>query len=358
MKFNREQLLEILTKLRPGLAKRETVEQATHFIFTGEEVVTFNDQICIHYPLKTDFEFSVKADEFHKIISTLPDKNIKLDLDKDVLKLKTQTTKAGLSIMVDESHQVTSLISILLDGMGEWKELPKNFTQGLFLCLFSASTDAQKGALVCISVDSRIIQSCDNYRASSFFTDDTIEIDPFLIHARDAAELVKFPGIDKHNITENWAHFKNKDGVMFSARKFWDDYVDISEIFDYKVDDVQEIKLPKALKEVVDSCAIMAKETERDADRYIKVSFKEGWITCFSQKSSGWIEKTLEVDYDGDPIEFNINPSFFSEILEKVTTMYYTGEPKVIFESDNFVHTLALNVATAAVMEEDGDIPF
>ena len=62
MKIEREELLKVLSAIRPGLAKKDIVEQATHFIFTGQEVLTYNDQICISYPFETDFECSVPAD--------------------------------------------------------------------------------------------------------------------------------------------------------------------------------------------------------------------------------------------------------------------------------------------------------
>lgn len=348
MKINREELQEILTKLRPGLAKRETVEQATHFIFTGEEIVTFNDQICIHYPFKSDFEFSVKADEFYKIISTLPDFKLKLSLEENILKLDTQTTRAGLSIVVDPDHMVVELVEKVRETIGEWKSLPENFIQGMYLCLFSASKDAQKGPLVCISIANSSIVSCDNYRASIFHLDESANLDSFLIHSRDAAELVKFPDIREYSVSDNWTHFKNKDGVMFSARKFWDEYKNISSVFEFDYDNSQKITLPKELKDIVSSCAVMA-GGDIDAERHVKLSFKNGWVTCSSEKDIGWIQKTIEVDYKGKLIEFNVNPSFFSQVLEKVTTMFYEGREKVAFVSEGFLHVLALNISSEEI---------
>ena len=36
MKVNRQKLVSILSAIKPGLAKKQIVEEAAHFIFTGE----------------------------------------------------------------------------------------------------------------------------------------------------------------------------------------------------------------------------------------------------------------------------------------------------------------------------------
>ena len=68
MKIKKLELINILQRVKPGLAKRDVIEQFTHFIFTGESVITYNDEICISHPLKTDFVCSAKSEEFFKAI--------------------------------------------------------------------------------------------------------------------------------------------------------------------------------------------------------------------------------------------------------------------------------------------------
>ena len=43
MKINRSKLLDILQIIKPGLANKEIVEQSTHFIFSGENISTYNE---------------------------------------------------------------------------------------------------------------------------------------------------------------------------------------------------------------------------------------------------------------------------------------------------------------------------
>ena len=57
--------------MKPGLAKKEIIDRSTHFVFSGSEVLTYNDQICISHPLKLDFVCSVPADDFFRIITNM-----------------------------------------------------------------------------------------------------------------------------------------------------------------------------------------------------------------------------------------------------------------------------------------------
>ena len=45
MEINREELLKILTSVRPGLASSEIMQQSTSFIFRDKKVSTYNDRL-------------------------------------------------------------------------------------------------------------------------------------------------------------------------------------------------------------------------------------------------------------------------------------------------------------------------
>ena len=66
MEVNKEELLKILIAVKPALSKKEILLQMSHIIFTGEDVATFNDTLCIIHPYKTDFKCSVQGEEFYK----------------------------------------------------------------------------------------------------------------------------------------------------------------------------------------------------------------------------------------------------------------------------------------------------
>ena len=91
MKVKKSELVDALSKVKPGLAKKEIVEQATHFIFSQGEIITFNDQISIMHPFDCDFDFSVKGEEFFKIVSGITEEEIDLSLKDNTLHIKSKT---------------------------------------------------------------------------------------------------------------------------------------------------------------------------------------------------------------------------------------------------------------------------
>lgn len=57
--MNRKQLIDALGVVRPALASQSLVESLTHLLFTGKEVIAYNDQIGISAPLATSFKGAV-----------------------------------------------------------------------------------------------------------------------------------------------------------------------------------------------------------------------------------------------------------------------------------------------------------
>ena len=51
MKINRLILQKALETVKPGLANKEMIEQATSFAFMKDKVVTYNDEISISYQI-------------------------------------------------------------------------------------------------------------------------------------------------------------------------------------------------------------------------------------------------------------------------------------------------------------------
>ena len=67
MKVNKEKLRQALEIVRPGLANKEVIEQATSFAFMDGRVVTYNDEISISHPVEgIEIEGAVKADQLYQ----------------------------------------------------------------------------------------------------------------------------------------------------------------------------------------------------------------------------------------------------------------------------------------------------
>ena len=54
MKIDRKELRNILAAIKPGLGKKEFVNQTCHFMFFPDKIATFNERICIMHPFKKE----------------------------------------------------------------------------------------------------------------------------------------------------------------------------------------------------------------------------------------------------------------------------------------------------------------
>ena len=330
-------LVKIFQAVKPGLDNKGIIEQFTHFIFTGNEVMTYNDEICISHPLVTDFQCSVSAVELYKTLTGIKgEASVTMELENDELKLKTARTEAGLSTKTKKHAEEMIELLQLNDLNDKWKPLPPGFTRGLFLCMFSASKDMTSGVATCVRIIGDKLLSSDEVRISKFTLKESTEMET-LIPASSVKELINFDSINKYHLTDRWIHFQDDKGVIFSSRIMEGEYPEIEQYFDLEG---TETVMPGSLKEEIESIIFMT-EGKQDYDKKITVSVKGKEVKLQARKDIGWIKKIVEVEKDQGSFDFVINPVFFSQILEKSTTMTI-GENAAKFVNEDFCHVLAL----------------
>lgn len=341
--------MEVLLAVKPGLAKKEIVEQTTHFIFTGDRVVTYNDRVCVSHPFETDFQCSVIAKEFYDVLSDVKEEILTVELQDKQLKLSSGKTRLGLQVM--ESGTLESTIEQLgaQDESRIWRRIPEDFIQGLFLCLFSASTNLTHKNLSCLYVHADRVLSSDNNRISRYEMNGRVR-SSFLLPLSSAQDLVKYD-IQSMCLDESWAHFKTANDAIFSARLYLSDIPYPEEAMgEHLVVDGSTFTLPKELGVVVQEMFI-ATQGREEADKEIRVTMGEGDITCRGElaQGKGWLEKDVDFpEYKGGKISFAVQPVFFAQVLAKTTTMTL-GDNRALFESgQKFKHVMLLHIPKPA----------
>ena len=334
MKVLLQGFLRILGGVRPGLATRGAVEQGTHFIFTGDRILTYNDQICISYPFETDFKCTVPASEFYGILSGIEDEEVDVEVEGDRLFIEAKGMKACL--VVSFSEEIIDLVNALgLSGL-KWSELPRNFLRGISFCLFSVSQDLTERFLSCIYVNGKDVVSSDDLRISHYEMEAGISF-PFLLPGTSAIELVKFE-VKRFCVGEAWIYFITDEGVVFCSRIIKGDYPDWSGNFDFQG---VKFQLPRGLRRSIENVSVLA-DGEFDIEKRIDVEIGGGKIRCRGERDIGWIENELEME-GGEGVRFSINPLFFAKILERSTYMVH-GEGRALFRTGFFRHLLSLRM--------------
>jgi DNA polymerase III sliding clamp (beta) subunit (PCNA family) len=337
MKIDRQKLVDILTAVKPGLAKKAIVEQSTHFIMTGEEILTYNDQICILYPFKTDFTCSIVAEEFYKILSGISQKEIDLSFKGEKLHIKAEGLDAGLS--TDTGEDIMDIVRVLdLDKVKKKKtDLPADFMGAITLCMFSASKNAAANpSLTCLFIEDEWIVSTDGHRISEYKMKSIMDCS-ILVPAAAAMELVKF-NVKKYAIGAGWIFFFTSDGIAFCSKLVVGEFPDYANVM--KDFDKTEIVLPKDIKQMIATSSVLA-AGELDQDRQIKIEIEKNKFRCRGQNEQGWVQSEKKFEYKGDDISFSINPFFLDKILDHTKSMFY-GENRVLFKDKSFKHVIAL----------------
>lgn len=339
MKVEREGFLKILTAVRPGLARKQILEEATHFIFTRDDIMTYNDQVCIVHPFETDFICSVSANEFYKIITGINAKEITLELEEGKLKIQGGKTKASLA--TSTADEIMSMIKALDLGvvMKKLTSLPEDFLQGATLCSFSASKDMTHPALTCLLIEDDLIMSSDDLRISQYQMKKAMDCS-VLIPAAAITELVKFPVID-YCVSGGWVYFATKEDVMFCCRTVDAKYNDYAKYFEGF--EGIELDLPADLSKLVETASVLA-DGEYDTDKLIEIEVEKGKIRCKGSSAIGWIENETDMAFKrAEKIKFAINPLFLINILNHSAKMIYK-ENRALFDGGNFQHLMALKV--------------
>jgi DNA polymerase III sliding clamp (beta) subunit (PCNA family) len=338
MEIKTEAMLHALNEVKPGLATKSIIQQMENVTFTGNDIITYNDQICVLYPFETDFSASIRHKDLMKIITKISTETFDMTLNDNEVLIAAKSTKAGLTTIIEDeiSTNIDSLIRQLPNDDNEikWQDLPAEFMSGAMLCISAAETDMSKGILACLYTNGKDLICSDNQRVSWYQLTENLNAE-FFIKATILSELSHFE-FKQFSISDAWINFKTENDAVFSTRlvkgKAMDYFLKVFNGFDDK-----KIPLPEGLSELIDSASVMAEDEDQ---RGMKITFEENRIVCSTQSSRGWIEKEMPVEYkDNTPTTFMISAKYLRQISGLPLTMTI-GENKSLFESGNFKHVL------------------
>lgn len=347
----KKDLYPILLSLRAGLSAKSTLEEMASFMFTGKDVVTYNDSILVVAPFVTDFTATIKATDLLNVLKPLPnDEFLKFTLEDTVLELQTQGAKFRFAIVTSDSGKIlgASGVKDVVNGVrselaqGTWKDIPENFKDAAKLCAFSAAKKETLGTLTCIAIHDRAVISCDNRRMSRYALSDIMP--NFLISASVIPTLINYD-IEKYCLTDSWVGFTTKDNLMVGVRR---------KNGNYPVNEITDVLLQSGdftidadtalLKQAIEEVGVFAPAEEMN--EMIDVTIKGDMMYLKSKSERGSAECSIEIatDLEGeDEKSFSINPTFWLDVLQKAPVMKLdTKNFKARFEAGKFCHVVAL----------------
>ena len=336
MQINKNELMLALETVKPGLASKEVISQATSFAFIKGRVTTYNDEISISHPIAgLNIEGAIKAEILYALLGKIKKDEIDISINENEneILIKAGKAKAGLTLI--------SEITLPLDSIaehGKWKSLPDNFIDALAFVVGSAGKDMSRPILTSVHVNKEgWIEASDANRISKY-TISPMPISTVLIPATSCSAIIK---LQPTKVAEGpgWVHFKTEEGTELSCRIFEDDvFPDVPGLFVVKG---AGVTLPKKLEEVLSKATIFSKR-DHALDEFITLDLKENSLKIRSNRETeGWFEEKLNIEYLGTPLHFSVSPYALKEIL-KESLSCVISEDKMKFEGENWVYVSSL----------------
>lgn len=331
MKINKAELEKALEIVKPGLAKKEHIEQTTSFAFYNGRVFTFNDEISISHPVNLDVEGAVKAEELYKLLKKIKKEEVDITCTDNELLLGTGKTRSGFAL------EEKIMLPIKETDIKEWKDLPELFVDGLNYTKETTSKDMTNAKLTCVHIiDDGSVESSDKLRYSWFKFADEFDMD-VLIPETTVRHVVKYP-IDKVAQSDAWIHFGAGETVI-SCRIYAGDFPDARSNIEAMTGD--GITFPLGLGEVLDRAYVFSKR-DIASEEEAEIKIESGKVIVTAKNSFGWFEEYVDMDVETDKaVTFCVNPEFLKSILEK-SEECVVNERMIKFTGSNWLHAVAL----------------
>ena len=328
MKLNRESLLAILKIASAGAAmppRMVVLEQSDCFVFTGKELIAFNDEILVRTPSPLDFDVVVAAADLLKVLGKLPDTEVEVSLKGGELRVEGKRRSAGIA-----GQAVIKLPFTEVPKPAKWSKLEDGTTGMLKQAGRTCGKDLSNPLTTVVHATPDVIEACDNFRLFRA-TMPTGFPSKILIpsHALTALESV---ALTKVSLSTGWAHFKTSGDAVLSVRCVADDYMNLTPIL--KVEGTETVELPGNLADMIDRAEVMGE----GADPLVEITIAEAKLTILCRKDSGWYKEEKKIKYAGKALKFQVNPKFLVEVLQRTAQVKINAEKmKLSAEGVEFV---------------------
>jgi DNA-binding transcriptional regulator/RsmH inhibitor MraZ len=144
---NREELLQSLESVRPGLSIREVIQQSSCFVFKDGDVMTFNDEVTCRHKCKLNITGAVQAEPLLNILSKMVETEVEISIDKDS-RLVVMGKKRRARIKM-EMEIVLPIGTV--EKPEKWQPIHEDFSDAIFMVKQCAGKDQTQLKSTCIA---------------------------------------------------------------------------------------------------------------------------------------------------------------------------------------------------------------
>jgi len=309
MLVNREELLQKLEAVSPGLAKKDSLEQSSCFvIYNDGRVATFNEELaCFNQTALRGIEGAVAADPLRALLQKLDEESIDISIDHNELRVQGNRRKSGLAF-----QETIALALDRVEAATDWKTVDPILNDAMAITCKCAATDGSGSFyLTCVHFHPDYVEACDNLQILRY-TVQTGITSTLLLKAASVQHIAGL-GMTEVAETENWLHFRNPTGLTLACRKYVDDFPDITNFL--SVTDSTTVSLPTSLVEAAEKADIFSSQNA-DNNR-VTIALKDNKVMLTGRGGNGWYTEVKEAKYSGPEIKFMISAKILAELISK-----------------------------------------
>jgi len=302
---NRQEFLNALEAIAPGLSPREITEQSACYVFKDGRIYTYNDEVAASIKSPVEIEGAVVAKPLTDTLRKWVEDDIQVEQTEDKILIKGKGRRAGIRT---EKEILLPIDSI--EKPGKWFELGEDFIEGLSIVKECAGKNQDEFKLTCVNIGPEFMEACDNSQLSRFECETPIK-ESTLCRQESIKHIIALD-VTEVSESDNWLHFRNPGGLIISCRRFMEEYPDLNPLL--KVDG-SKAALPKGLADASDKAEIFS--SENTENNRVRVDIKSGKIRIRGEGIHGFYQEIKKVKYNGPPLTFGISPKLLKEITKK-----------------------------------------
>lgn len=326
MKFSRQELLDSLRKVRPGVDKNSAnIMGMDCFIFMDGRVHAHDDAISISVPTPILGNFAVSASEFYNIVSKFKAENLAIEETATGLDLTCGRAKASILFRKDD---VSKRIRGILPQESDWVGITFDLDAVLKAVFIKSGNTTISSKVGGVFIKENIALSTDNSSVARAILADMFT-EKLWLSPRAVTVLQEFSGIRHYFVKDGWLHFKTKDAVI-SCRRLIDEkypFVQYKEVVSSMTKDKISGTFTKDFLETIDRAAIFAKEA--DGGFVLDLTFLEKSIIVSSESSAGSFNEEVECAslFCTEPRKIRLSARRLKSALEKWDDIeFYIGK--------------------------------
>lgn len=348
----RSDFVEALAKAAPALSTNDMVPILTHYWFTGQRAMSFNDSLAISVPLKTDIKCALPGKLLLDLLKTSKAKEIRFDgITDNEVTVVASSAKMKLATLPPEEFRIFKMPT-----PDSAKALPvpaQNFLHGLELALGSVSSDAAMPDMlgITVSTDSGyLVMHATNaetlVESRVKMTNQKAKVKRAILPAAFAEQVIKLnKDADTIHIEihADYAFYVGPEKEYVFGRLLGTDapldfnmHVDSHLPSSYKKN---RVTIPSKLEAVLER-AIITASSDKGGVPATKVTNKAEKMTLHTKTAVAETNDYVMVGDKHPPVTMMVNPKIFKTGIGKFSHMLVTD--KAVVMSDETMDTVYL----------------